>query len=240
LSRLAKEELPNQAAFYTATQRASNWLLEQLEPDFSWKKHAYVPGFTPAYYSRAVQGLLYANQVLHLPEITRAIRPAMQYYAAAFNVHKSFNDWGFRPGSAAFTHTIAYTLEGFWESAVMLQAPQIQQQVKAVADHFLDIRAQNAGKTAGRYTSDWRGDYSFICVCGHAQLSVFFQKLYVATGNEKYKAASRELLMETLTCQNLTFSGGLPGSKPFWGAYMPFSYPNWAAKFFLDAMLLIN
>jgi hypothetical protein len=28
------------------------------------------------------------------------------------------------------------------------------------------------------------------------------------------------------------------GSFPIWGRYAPLSYPNWAAKFFVDALLL--
>ena len=32
--------------------------------------------------------------------------------------------------------------------------------------------------------------------------------------------------------------GGIPGSLPLWGSYAPFTYPSWAAKFFIDALLL--
>jgi hypothetical protein len=32
--------------------------------------------------------------------------------------------------------------------------------------------------------------------------------------------------------------GGIKGSQPVWGRYAPMSYPNWAAKFFVDAMWL--
>ena len=30
----------------------------------------------------------------------------------------------------------------------------------------------------------------------------------------------------------------MPGSFPVWGSYMRFGLPNWAAKFYLDALLL--
>ena len=30
----------------------------------------------------------------------------------------------------------------------------------------------------------------------------------------------------------------IAGSKPFYGLYHPFRYPNWAAKFWADALLL--
>jgi hypothetical protein len=32
--------------------------------------------------------------------------------------------------------------------------------------------------------------------------------------------------------------GGIKGSNPVWGRYAPMSFPNWAAKFFVDAMWL--
>src|SRR5207249_2534503 len=31
--------------------------------------------------------------------------------------------------------------------------------------------------------------------------------------------------------------GGIPGSDPLWGGYLTYALPNWAAKFFIDAML---
>jgi hypothetical protein len=32
-------------------------------------------------------------------------------------------------------------------------------------------------------------------------------------------------------------AGGLPGSYPFWGAYLRGRYPNWAAKFYIDLLM---
>jgi len=32
--------------------------------------------------------------------------------------------------------------------------------------------------------------------------------------------------------------GGIAGSAPIWGRYSMFEYPNWAAKFFADAMMM--
>jgi hypothetical protein len=32
--------------------------------------------------------------------------------------------------------------------------------------------------------------------------------------------------------------GAIPGSFPIWGRYEPFAFPNWATKFFCDALLL--
>jgi CheY-like chemotaxis protein len=32
--------------------------------------------------------------------------------------------------------------------------------------------------------------------------------------------------------------GGVAGSAPIWGRYSMFEYPNWAAKFFADALMI--
>ena len=34
--------------------------------------------------------------------------------------------------------------------------------------------------------------------------------------------------------------GGLKGSQPYFGRYIPFRQPNWSTKFFIDAILLEN
>ena len=31
--------------------------------------------------------------------------------------------------------------------------------------------------------------------------------------------------------------GGIPGSDPIWGDYLTMALPNWAAKYFIDALL---
>ena len=34
--------------------------------------------------------------------------------------------------------------------------------------------------------------------------------------------------------------GGISGSVPLTGGYLPFCYPNWAAKFYLDGLLALR
>ena len=37
---------------------------------------------------------------------------------------------------------------------------------------------------------------------------------------------------------NIGMRGGIKGAYPIYGWYAPFCYPNWAAKFFIDALML--
>ena len=45
---------------------------------------------------------------------------------------------------------------------------------------------------------------------------------------------------QDLATPNPAVRGAIKGSQPIWGRYAPFSYPNWATKFFIDAVLLLN
>lgn len=221
-----------------AGQRALHWLLEQLESDGSWQKAAYRPGFVPSYYTRAVWGVLKAAAVFGEPEAAAPMRQALHYYAARILPNGAVRDWGFESGKPAFTHTIAYTLEGFLESALLLGESEILKQTLHSAAQLWALRTQR-GRTAGRYDTGWRGDHTFRCLTGNAQLSVLYYRLWEIYREPWLKTASLTFLHETLPYQRFggpNIHGGLPGSAPFWGAYMRFRYPNWSCKFLLDAL----
>jgi hypothetical protein len=67
--------------------------------------------------------------------------------------------------------------------------------------------------------------------------------LYALTGDARYYAAARginDFLRRTqdLEAANASKRGAVKGSWPFYGAYERLNYPNWAAKFFADALML--
>ena len=39
-------------------------------------------------------------------------------------------------------------------------------------------------------------------------------------------------------CARRRIRGGIAGAYPIWGGYERLGYPNWAAKFFADALML--
>ncbi len=51
-----------------------------------------------------------------------------------------------------------------------------------------------------------------------------------------------DLVMATqiLDSPNPGIRGGIAGSYPIWGRYIRYGYPNWAAKFFADALMLLE
>lgn len=231
-------ESPQRKTFLKSLFRATGWMAEELETDGAWRKWAYVPGFVPTYYTRAVWGVLKANTILKSEAIEFAMRRAVHFYADRFLPDRRIRDWGFQPDKPAFTHTMAYTLEGFLECAMLLEETEILEKTRATTDHLIS-RCTEKGRTAGSYDAGWRGDYGFICCTGNAQLSIVCQRFREITGEEKYAVAARAFLMEIIDDQSNSWlpglRGGFPGSVPVWGKYLPLRYPNWGVKFFLDA-----
>jgi hypothetical protein len=225
----------------TAALRARNWLAGALEPDGSWRQAAYQPGFTPTYYTRAVWGVLYSLETWPDPEVREAMRRALRFYSRRILPNGAVAAWGFFPGRPAFTHTLAYTLEGFLESALLLSEPEILDKTGRAMEALAE-RVGKEGRLAGRYDLHWRGDYSFQCLPGLAQCSLLFARWYALRGQSRCRALSAQLL-ETLlphqyVCGPAGVRGAIAGSAPIWGPYLRFRFPNWGVKFLLDALLV--
>jgi hypothetical protein len=74
-------------------------------------------------------------------------------------------------------------------------------------------------------------------------MALVWFRLFDLTGDDKYRRGALAAVEFVKQKQNLTSSnpgirGGIPGSAPIWGPYERFKYPNWAVKFFIDALLV--
>ena len=96
-------------------------------------------------------------------------------------------------------------------------------------------------RLAGTYDRGWRGDYTFTCLTGCAQMSLVWGRLFELTGDARYLNGVLKLndflvTLIDLTSPCLGIRGGVKGSHPLWGPYMTCRFPSWAAKFTLDAL----
>lgn len=223
-----------QSRYADAARRAVQWLLGQIQTPPELRSSDYITGYDPAYNARALWAMLYAEK--HLPDLTevRAIVPgALNRYAAGIRPELSVADWSFRPGEPAFTHTIAYIWRGFLEAGCLLGDKELQEKALLFGRKISAMRLQN-GPLAGAYDEAWRGDFSFQCVTGNAQLCIFLCRLEQVFGADEALGRAADVLYEDALAA-VWPGGGVPGSKPVWGPYQRFRFPNWAAKFLLDA-----
>ena len=61
------------------------------------------------------------------------------------------------------------------------------------------------------------------------------EKIYLDAAK---KANSYMKSAQDIKSLNKGINGGIKGAFPIYGWYAPFCYPNWAAKFFIDSLML--
>jgi hypothetical protein len=73
-------------------------------------------------------------------------------------------------------------------------------------------------------------------------MSVNWTRCAQAAGASELRGNARMALSLLKRCQRLrdreVARGAIAGSVPIWGAYSRFEFPNWAAKFFADALMM--
>jgi uncharacterized protein YyaL (SSP411 family) len=139
-------------------------------------------------------------------------------------------------------HTIAYTLDGLIDCGLTLKEDKY---IEAAVIGAVKLRELflSQGILHGRYDRNWNGSEYFLCT-GSAQMAITWFKLYRKTRDESYLIAARRMINLLIFIQSRNFPekpetlGAIPGSFPIWGRYEPFAFPNWATKFFCDALLL--
>ena len=232
------------AEYLDVAHRAATWLAEGVDADAGiWVDHSYVAGFSPSYYARVAWPMLEVERRRPDPVVRDAAVRVLDTIADRQRDDGSVADWGFRPDRPAFTHTIAYTIRGLLESGRLLGAD---------GERFVDVadraatavrrRADLRGAVAGTYGDGWRGDYRYRCVTGSCQLAIAWIRLAEARGDERYvstaiKAVERSMADQRTRTLDPVVRGAIPGSAPRVGRYLFLRYPNWATKFFVDAVL---
>ena len=224
-----------------AAIQAGHWLVQQQDEDGCWRQyeHNNVPH---VYNTRATWALLATGLLAAEPDQVAAARHNLDWALTRQTPCGWFADNAFVPDRAPFTHTIAYAIRGLLESGVLLDEDRYLQ-AAVVAGQGLAKAQRKDGWLAGTYRDDWVTDAGYCCLTGLAQMSLNWTRLAQITGDEGFRNHARAGLAYLKTTQKLDTTdpvvrGGIAGSSPIWGDYSRFEYPNWAAKFFADALLM--
>ena len=105
-------------------------------------------------------------------------------------------------------------------------------------------KAQRAdGWLSGTYADNWVSGARYCCLTGVAQMSLNWTRLAQEAGAEELRDNARRAIAFLKGNQHLDIPdpivrGAIAGSRPIWGRYSMFELPNWAAKFFADALMM--
>jgi hypothetical protein len=147
----------------------------------------------------------------------------------------------FQPGWNANTHGIAYVLQGLIEIYCISGRASYFAAVCRAAERIVSIYDAKR-QLASEIGENWEFLSSHLCLTGYAQLAIVFFRLYGLKGDRRYLNTGLSLLDRVAETQDVTSRGaphygGIKGSLPIYGRYAPLQYPNWATKFFIDALL---
>ncbi|NKB70548.1 MAG: hypothetical protein GKR89_26050 [Candidatus Latescibacteria bacterium] len=232
----------HQDHFLAAATRAADWLLEIQDADGKWSAHTFM-NRPRAYHSRVAWPLLELYAATGYKKYYAAARRNIAWVLDQSRDDGWIDHMQLYPEVPPFTHTIAYTLRGLYEAAPYLDDALAQAALSLVRQASKGLLA-NCPKGAlppATWGPGWRPCHTSSCLTGNAQLALLWQR-WKDRGEAGFAPTAQAWIEQLKGHQHLTarhpgLRGGLPGSSPLWGVYLPWAVPNWAAKFFADALL---
>jgi rhamnogalacturonyl hydrolase YesR len=236
-------EETKEGKYKEAAIKTGEWILAQQEYNGSWINCAYhkIPH---SYYTRAAWSLLALHEITPEKKYVAACRKNIEWALSNQCDNGWFNNASFtlQNHHKPFTHTIAYTIRGILEAGIYLKDEKYIYSVHRAMQNLLS-KIPSTGFVSGTYDRNWNGNGTFSCLTGSAQLAIIFLKLSKILGSDEYFITGSKINQylkskQTIKTNNLNIKGALAGSYPIWGEYLHFAYPNWAAKFLIDSLVL--
>jgi len=240
------------STFLESAKKAGDWLISKQDEDGKWSKFSY-KDIPHVYHSKVSWALYWLYSVTKNENYRIAAEKNITWIFSVQHNNGWFDYMGFTQNENPYTHTIAYTLQGFWGIYKFMDSQNplksklfseiIQFSDNIIGKFKLDIGSKSMLMLPGELNNQWQGASDYVCLTGNAQFAIVWYELYLETLNKKYYSAATNLLNVVKKAQIINKSSlacyhGISGSYPIWGNYHPNEYPNWPAKFFADALLL--
>lgn len=225
---------------------AADWLIRVQHDDGAWRDYTY-GGLACAYYAHASCWLAAFGARVDEPRYTEAAQRQIEWVISRQDPASGWIEGaGFprdHPARITETHTLGYTLWGLLVAAEALEHNDARA-AAVLAARRLAERVVSERWLAGRYDHLWRPVSTYSCLTGSVQLAQVWLRLAFSDDEVDglFAGAADVALRSVLAAQPLTnrdpgIRGGLPGSTPIGGDYLPNTIPNWSAKFLVDTLL---
>ena len=133
-------------------------------------------------------------------------------------------------------------MRGLLEIGVAAQREDLFDAARVIGEAMIAALPAD-GRLPGRFDAQWMPTVKWSCLTGDCQLGINWGRLYQITGDQRYRTATTQILRFVKATQSLEGTdvdtlGGIKGSFPLDGGYHPWQYPNWATKFYADALMM--
>ncbi len=232
--------------YLDAAYRAGNYLIDVQGDEGSWQKgdsNFALKGAT-TYNARGAWALIELGLVSGIQKYIDSGKKNIEQAISKQNAKGWFADNCLNEPDNPLLHTIVYATRGVLESGVCLGESRYIDSALKTLNALIACQRPDGG-IPGRLKSDWSSKENWDCVTGDAQAAIAWLRANEITGEKKYMDAARNAIEFIKKTQNLShpnpgIKGGVKGSFPFDGPYGQYQMLNWAAKFFCDALMLIN
>lgn len=231
-----------ESSFLDAALAAGSWLVNVSDSSSGQWVNSTHNGVPHVYNTRVAWKLVELSQIQTNLRFIDCARANLDWAVDQQVSSGFFEQCAFVEEEPPFTHTIAYAIRGLLESGLLLNEQKYIESALKGAKAVLE-RLHDNGFLPGQIDVDGRSVGQYCCLTGNCQMSIIWFKLFKLTGEQQfYDAAVKSLQYvmssQDIETQDLNIHGGIKGSLPIWGKYTRLSYPNWATKFFIDALLI--
>ncbi len=221
--------------------KAAEWLASIQNKNGCWDKFTYLNQIH-TYNTRTAWALLRVYDITKNSSYKKAAIKNIEWALKQQLDNGWFMNNAFHENQEPLLHTIAYSIRGILEVGIYLNNKKYINAAKKSADALLQKQRRD-GSLPGSFDENWNNSVSWSCLTGNSQTSIIWLRLYGLTKNKKYLIAAKKINSYMKSTQNLTSGnrgvrGGIKGAYPLYGWYAPFCYINWAAKFFIDSLML--
>ena len=221
--------------------RAGHWLARHQDADGCWRRFEH-NGVPHTYNTRGTWALLATALIAGDARLKAAAIRNLEWALAQQRSSGWFANNAFTPDREPFTHTIAYAIRGFLECGVLLGSERYVDAAVTAARAMANVQRPD-GSLAGTYGESWAAGARYCCLTGVAQMSINWTRIAQQVGAAAMRANARKAIAYLKGQQRLDDAdpivrGAIAGSAPIWGRYSMFEFPNWAAKFFADALMM--
>ena len=238
-----------QERYKLAAERASNWLLDIQDEDGKWSKFVYLD-IPHTYHTEVSWSILEVYKITSNKKYLEAAKKQILWTLSNAKENGWFDQAAFAKDRLPITHTIGYTLQGLLESAKYFE-PELKEKIveivnkacKNIMNQYADEKRNGLKFLQASFDENWRSLDKYSCLTGSCQVAICFIELHKIKNDTGLLNAATKIIDQVKSTQilrstNKGILGGIQGSYPIWGKYKPYNYPNWAAKYFVDALLL--
>lgn len=227
-----------------AAVRAAEWLVDIMDDDGCWRKFGspMTGKQINTYNSRSAWSLARVHDITGERRFLDAAIRNCDWVLTQRNQQGWLAENCLQDNQQPFTHTIAYAMRGLLEIGDAAHREDFISAARVIGDAMLNA-LPNDGALPGRFNDRWQATVKWSCLTGDCQLGINWGRLYQITGEQKYREGTSRILefvkrTQKIAAGNADTLGAIKGSHPINGGYHPWQYPNWATKFYADALIM--